>query len=154
MLKLHNFKLFMIFILMLFYIHTIMQIISLIYLLWYIYRYNFRANFSLHSMSSLDGIYRIKIYQKIFKKVWNFLPAVKPKQSNNHVALHFHAKKNKKNLWHKFWRMLPWHQTKILNLHLLLQYAAFRMGHQFLPFFYVKSWSNLTPNVSFKICSS
>jgi len=32
--------------------------------------------------------------------------------------------------------------------------TAFRMGHQFLPFFYVKSWSNLTPNGSFKICSS
>ena len=39
-------------------------------------------------------------------------------------------------------------------LSFLLQYAAFRMGHQFLPFFYVKSWSNLTPNGSFKICSS
>ena len=35
-----------------------------------------------------------------------------------------------------------------------LQYAAFRMGHQFLLFFYVKSWSNLTPNGSFKICLS
>ena len=34
----------------------------------------------------------------------------------------------------------------------IIQYAAFRMGHQFLPFFYVKSWSNLTPNGSFKIC--
>ena len=28
------------------------------------------------------------------------------------------------------------------------------MGHQFLPFFYEKSLSNLTPNGSFKICSS
>ena len=28
------------------------------------------------------------------------------------------------------------------------------MGHQFLPFFYVKSGSNLTSNGSFKICSS
>ena len=35
-----------------------------------------------------------------------------------------------------------------------IQYAALRMGHQFLPFFYMKSWSNLTPNGSFKICSS
>ena len=32
--------------------------------------------------------------------------------------------------------------------------VGLRMGHQFLPFFYVKSWSNFTPNGSFKICSS
>jgi len=38
----------------------------------------------------------------------------------------------------------------------LIEYIVrrFKKGHQFLPFFYVKSWSNLTPNGSFKICSS
>ena len=48
-----------------------------------------------------------------------------------------------------FWTIVylsKWHDG-------IVQYAAFRMGHQFLPFFYVKSWSNLTPNGSFKICS-
>ena len=29
----------------------------------------------------------------------------------------------------------------------------FTLQHQFLPFFYVKSWSNLTPNGGLKICS-
>ena len=36
----------------------------------------------------------------------------------------------------------------------IIQYAAFTLRQQFLPFFYVKSWSNFTPNGSFKICSS
>ena len=40
------------------------------------------------------------------------------------------------------------------NVNSLIQYASFRMGHQFLPFFYVKSSSNLKPNDSFQICSS
>ena len=35
-----------------------------------------------------------------------------------------------------------------------LQYAAFTLRQQFLPFFFVKSWSNFTPNGSFKICLS
>ena len=34
-----------------------------------------------------------------------------------------------------------------------IQYASFTLQQWFLPFFYVKSWSNLTPNGSFKICS-
>ena len=35
-----------------------------------------------------------------------------------------------------------------------IQYAAFVLRQWFLPFFYVKSWSNLKPNGSFEICSS
>ena len=35
-----------------------------------------------------------------------------------------------------------------------IQYAAFILRQWFLPFFYVKSWSNLKPNGSFEICSS
>ena len=42
----------------------------------------------------------------------------------------------------------------IIQIFSLIQYAALRMGHQFLPFFYVKSSSNLKPNDSFGICSS
>ena len=34
-----------------------------------------------------------------------------------------------------------------------VQYAAFTLRQQFLPFFYVKSLSNFTPNGSFRICS-
>ena len=37
---------------------------------------------------------------------------------------------------------------------ILIQYGDFTLRQQFLPFFYVKSWSNFTPNGSFKICSS
>ena len=36
----------------------------------------------------------------------------------------------------------------------IIQYAAFILRQWFLPFFYVKSWSNLKPNGSFEICSS
>ena len=36
----------------------------------------------------------------------------------------------------------------------IIQYAAFTLRQRFLPFFYVKSWSNLKPNDSFEICSS
>ena len=35
-----------------------------------------------------------------------------------------------------------------------LQYASFTLQQRFLPFFYVKSSSNLKPNDSFEICSS
>ena len=45
---------------------------------------------------------------------------------------------------------ISWGNTYIMKI----QYGDFTLRQQFLPFFYVKSWSNFTPNGSFKICSS
>ena len=44
--------------------------------------------------------------------------------------------------------------TLLITRTFLVQYGDFTLRQQFLPFFYVKSWSNFTPNGSFKICSS
>ena len=52
-----------------------------------------------------------------------------------------------------FLSTFPSTQTRNMNGY-IVQYVDFTLWQQFLPFFYVKSWSNITPNGSLKICSS
>ena len=64
-----------------------------------------------------------------------------------------HVKQNHRLFYHQQARIVFEFQIWI-DSETYIQYASFTLRQRFLPFFYVKSWSNLKPNGSFEICSS